>query len=226
MRKFMVILLLSSFISQSAFAWGGGYAQIPYLIRIITENVKRYQQLREMIRNARDRERFIKAINAGIENSIGLIESLPIKDESILGELKEFKKAYKLLQDLYGVIPKTQDAARQMLHDQTVAEALKVVAVLQDYATREEKNAKKIFYQARNASPKGAQRMTAQVNAKILHTLNQLLKVNGQILKLQSEQLAITNKSSKDESSHYKSVTNALSRGLNNFNGDFNLPKF
>ena len=51
MRKAMAIL----FCVVQAEAWGfTGAAQVPYLIRLVTENVKRYHQLREVIKQAEE----------------------------------------------------------------------------------------------------------------------------------------------------------------------------
>ena len=143
-----------------------------------------------------------------------------------MGSLRDFRRAYNELQRLYGAVPRTSDQKILLLHDRTIAEALKVVATLKDYTSREEKNATKVYHQARNTSLKGAQRMNTQINAKILHTLNQLLKINGQILKLQSEQFAMQNKEAKDTSSHYLGLKSALSNGLNKFEADYKLPRF
>ena len=84
----------------------------------------------------------------------------------------------------------------------------------------------KISIQSRQASPKGAARMNAEVNAQILHTLNQLLRVNGQMLKLQSESLALNNKDGKDSVLGHQKVKQDLKSGLTSFRGDFNLPRF
>ena len=226
----LALCLSLSVPSHAFFGLAGGavsgMAQVPYLIKILAENVKRYQQLRNMIEYAKDQRKLMKMIHSGLENSIGLLQSLPIEDEGILANLREFKQAYDTLQKLYGKIPKSEEAAMQALHDQTIAEALKMVTLLKKYAAREERNAIKVFNQVVNASPRGASRINAQTNAKILFTLNQLLKINGQMLKVQSEQLAIMNKGSKDDTAHYNSISVALSQGLNNFNPDYSLPKF
>ena len=40
--------------------------------------------------------------------------------------------------------------------------------------------------------------MTAQMSAQILHALNQVIRINSQLLQLQSERLASETKGSKD----------------------------
>lgn len=205
---------------------GAGWAQLPYIIQILTENIKRYHQLKTMIKTAKEREQYLKLINSGLENSIGLLTSLPIEDEKILTQIKDFKLAFDTIQKVYGVIPKSEEAALQMLHDQTVAESIKMASSIKNYAKKQEENASKISIQSRTASPKGAARMNAEVNAKILHTLNQLLRINGQILKLQGENLAMANKSGKDSVGHFNKINHDMKQGLKSFNGSFNLPHF
>lgn len=226
----MIVSLALILNTSSSFAFwgdgGAGWAQIPYLVKILAENIKRYQQLKMAIDTAKHGNDYIRLINSGLENSIGLLNSLPIKDEKILSELKNFQKAYNTIQDVYGKIPKSGESALQMLHDQTVAESIKMASNIKSYAEKQEENATKISIQSRNASPKGAARMNAETNAKILHTLNQLLRINGQILKLQGENLAMMNKQGKDSVGHFNKINSDIKKNLKRFDGSFNLPKF
>ena len=99
-------LTLTSTKSYSFWGDGGaGWAQIPYLVKILAENIKRYQQLKAMVDTAKNRDQYIRLINSGLENSIGLLNSLPIKDEKILSEIRSFQKAFNTIQKVYGVIP-------------------------------------------------------------------------------------------------------------------------
>lgn len=179
-----------------------------------------------MIDTARNSDEYIRLINSGLENSIGLLNSLPIKDEKILGEIKNFQVAFNTIQEVYGAIPKSNEAALQMLHDQTVAESIKMATKIKEYAIEQEENATKISIQSRSASPKGAARMNAETNAKILHTLNQILRINGQILKLQGENLAMVNKNGKDSVAHFNKINSDIRKSFKSFDGEFDLPKF
>lgn len=228
MTGFIVLSLSFPFQSARAF-WGdggAGWAQIPYLVKILAENIKRYQQLRMVINQAQNHDQYFRLINQGLENSIGLVNSLPIKDEEILADLRNFQNAVKTIEQVYGKIPQSEEAVLQLLHDQSVAESLKMVNVAKDYSKKQEENAQRISIQSRQASPKGAARMTAETNAQILHTLNQLLRVNGQMLKLQSETLAMNNKQGKDSVHSHKKVKTDMTSSLTGFRGDFSFPKF
>lgn len=170
-----------------------------------------------MIHNARNHEQYIRAINAGLENTIGLLDSLPIKDEKILAELRSFKNSYDTILNLYGQIPKSPDSAMQMLHDQTIAESLRMINSFKDFSQKQEENSEMIRIQSRNASPKGAVRMTAESNAMILKSLNQLIRLQSQSLKMQSEQFAHTNKGDKQSVASYQRINNDLGNGFKNF---------
>lgn len=205
---------------------GAGWANAAYLAKILTENVKRYQQLRMMIDQARNHEQYLKLLNQGLENSIGLMNSLPIKDERILGELRSFQSALNAIETIYGQIPDSEEAALQLLLDQTVAESIKMINDTKEYSRIQEENATKISIQSRQASPKGAARMTAETNAQILHTLNQILRVNGQMLKLQGEKLAMNNKDGKDSIQGHQKLKSDMRTSLAGFRGDFKFPRF
>jgi hypothetical protein len=227
--KYKLILLLLIFSRQSqAFLGdgGAGWAQLPYLIKILEENYKRYKQLQIMIQSAKNQEEFLKSLTTGLDNSIGLLESLPLKNEKILSDLKDFKKGYNSVLDLYGAIPKSKEEALQVLHDKSVAESFKMVAMTDDHSRLQEENADLIKINAREASLKGAARMTAESNALILDSLNQLIKLQAQSLKLQSEQLAIQNKNSKTQVDSFQKINHGLSDGFKKFQQQPRLVRF
>lgn len=218
----MVILI----IPYNAHSFIGGAAQIPYLIRLVTENIKRYQQLRMMINQAKNRDNYMRLINEGINNAVGVILNLPIKDEGILAELEHFKDAMEAIEELYGVIPNSKESKMFLLHDRTVAESIKLINASKKYAKVQEQNASQVYSQAVRASPKGAQRMVVVTNSQILHTLSQLVRINGQMLKLQSEKFASKNKEGKDSVGHFNKINYDIGQGLKHYKGDFKLPRF
>ena len=222
-----LILFLLPLPSYAFLADGGaGWAQITYLTKILAENVKQYQQLKTLAQDNKMQFQYMKQINQGLENSLGLLKTMPIRDSSILGEIENFEKAYRKVQDLYGNVPSGQERELYRLHDQTVAEGIKMSINVKEYTQKQEENAQKIAWQGRQASPKGAARMNTEVNAQILHTLNQLLKINGQLLKIHSEQFALTNKGEKDSQKSYNKINADVKYEVSNFHGDFGFPKF
>ncbi len=215
----------ASLVSTSAKAdvFGGDVA---VLLQILEENIRHYYQLQQMIQQGRDAGNYLRMINAGLDNSIGLLQSLPIKDEKVLADLRDFRATMGKVQGLYGAVPKSPEEALQTLHDQTVAESLKMANNFKDYSETQEKNSDVIAAQSRDASPKGAARMQAETSAQILKSLAQILRLNTQMLKLQSEQLAINNKASKEGVANFQRVSRDLGSGFSNFDPEMKLTRF
>lgn len=196
------------------------------LMQILQENIRHYYQLQEMIKQGQNADSYLRWINRGLDNSIGLLQSLPIKDEKVLSELKEFRQAMGKVSTLYGQVPRSPEEALQLLHDQTVAESLRMATSFKAYSETQEMNSNLARIQARDASPKGAARMQVEMSADILKSLSQLIRLNTQMLKLQSEQLAINNKSSKEGVANFQKVSRDLGSGFSNFKPDMKLTRF
>ena len=216
--------------SHAIFGDGGsGFMQLEQLARIIKDNAKRYRQLKAIIKTGKENREHLRNINAGIENIVVSVESLPLKDRKILHKMKDFHTAYNSLLEIYGDIPKGGDQTMYRLNDETVAESVAMVGDIHTYASGQEKNAALTAGRVGEASLKGAARMNAHTNTQILHTLNQLLKVNGQMLKLQSENLAMANKKEKDMAGGRRRIDRDIATGfkkLSRVNKDFKIPVF
>lgn len=229
-KLYTLLLMIALVSNQGAFAFwgdgGAGWANYAYLIKIYQENLRRYLQLREMMQQARNHESLIRTINAGIDNAMGVMHVLPLKDDRILSQLQEFQIALKKVEELYGMTPKSSNEALHRLHDQTIAESLKLNNVLQEYSVKQERNATSVFIQSRQASPKGAERMNAQMSAQILHSVNQLIKVNGQMLKLQSETLAFNNKRDKDSTAGFNKTSDDFKGSMMEYKPNYSFPRF
>lgn len=199
---------------------------VAVLTQILAENIRHYYQLQQMIGQGRDQADFLRQLNAGLENSIGLLQSLPVKDEKILSDLREFQGALRSVTNVYGMIPKSQESIMQTLHDQTIAESLRMVNTFKDYSETQEQNSILIAAQSRDASPKGAARMQAETSAQILRSMSQLIRLNTQMLKLQSEQFGMNNKAGKDSVGNFQRVNQDLGKSFQGFKSDMGLVKF
>ena len=205
---------------------GAGWAQYPYIVKMLTEAYKRYSQLKLIIEQGKYHDNYLKFINEGLDNVVGLISVLPIKDEKILSDIGSFQQAMKKVGSVYGEIPKSPESEMQLLHDQTIAESFELTNNANKYAERQEKNAVLIFNQAGNTSPKGAARINAATSAQVLHTMSQLLKINGQMLKLQSEQFAAINKQDKESVGHYQKISHDIQGSFTGYVPDFGIQRF
>lgn len=193
---------------------------------LLQEARKRYTQLRGMIDETKSHNDLIRKINAGLINSAGLLESLGVKDEGILRDLKSFNQAVATIEDIYGLIPLSRESPMHRLHDETVAESLRMINTFKKYSEDQEANSQIIRSQARDASPKGAQRMTAESNALILQGMTQLIRLQNQSLKMQSEQFALTNKREKEEVKTYNQINSELDSAFRNLKVGGSLPRF
>lgn len=231
MRKKIIVMILPFLLiappSHGFLGDGGaGWAQIPYLIKILTENYKRYQQLKLMMDQAKRSDNYFKTIHQGLENISGLMQSLPIKDHGVLRELKDFNKSIKAVANIYGQIPKSPEEALHKLHDQTVAESFRMVNSFKDFSKSQESNSDSLRIQSQSASPKGAARAIAVSNALILKSINQLIRLQSQSLKMQSEQLAMKNRQDKSSVASYQEVDRSLGLAFKNFKREKSFIKF
>ncbi|MDB5039158.1 MAG: hypothetical protein JWQ35_2686 [Bacteriovoracaceae bacterium] len=218
-----IIALIFTTAPVRADFWGGDVA---VLMKILAEDLRRYQQLQTMISQSKDQREFMRILNSGIDNINNLITALPIKDQRILENLQTFQDASRQIETLYGSVPVSEEAPLEHLHDETVAESIKLTNDSKIYANQQEQNANRIITESRSASPKGAARISAQTSAEILHTLNQLLKIDGQMLKLQSEQLALRNKEEKDSVRHFQQVRTDVATSTKTYQANLDFPKF
>lgn len=232
LKKKVTVLVLCGvmgFATPSFAIWGdggAGWAQLPYLIKILAENYKRYQQLRSMMEQSRNHRQWLQTVHSGLENAGFLLESLPVKDEKILSQLRSFDKSIRTIEDIYGAIPKSKEEVIHRLHDNTVAESLRMIHDFQKYAEKQESNSVVLASNSRAASPKGAARIAATTNAEILRSLSQLIRLNSQMLKLQGEQLAMDNKRGKSQVASYQRINNDLGSGFKHFSPTMSLPRF
>lgn len=192
----------------------------------MAESIRRYQQLQMMIQYSKDAQSYMREINRGLDASIRLIESLPIKDEKILSQLRTFQKSLQEIEKIYGVIPKSPDEAFQQINDMAVAESLRMVNGANEYAEKQEQNSVHLEARSWDLSPKGAMRMQAQVSSQILHTLNQILRMNAQLLKMQSADLAAKNREEKQNVMKFQKFSKEVAITSKSFTGDLSLPKF
>ena len=227
-RGVVVFVLTTLFMTNTPIAlagFGSGWAQIGYLSKILSENHRRYKQLKFMIKDVRDQKNFVRAVHRGIENTTGLLESLPIGDNNVLSGVRSFSASLNKVSELYGKIPKSPEQAVQLIHDKSVAESIKMIGGFKKFAQKQELNSETIQSQAREASPKGAARMAAESNAQILMAVSQLIRLESQKLKLQSEALAMKNRKEKQSVKLFQKLSGDFRSAFGGFRPTRGLPR-
>ena len=208
---FLITILLFGGNAQAFLDLGAGPAQVVQLGKILEENIRRYKQLKQIIEQNDGNREYLRILNEGINNAEGLLQSLPLDNDKEMEGIRKIRK-------VYGDIPRSEEYNLRLLHDKTASEGFKLASEADRYTKRQEKNADRVFEQARRASPQGAQRMSAQTGAQILHSLSQLIKINSRMLKLQGQQLAYQNKKGKDSAVHFDKITGDIKKAIKAIN--------
>ncbi len=227
-KEVLACVLAALFVSNSPIALAGlgsGWVQVGYLTQILSENYRRYKQLKSMVKDAHEQKTFLRAIHKGIENTTGLLESLPIRDNNVLSGLRTFSSSLDAVSKLYGKIPKSKEQAIQLIHDKSVAESLNMIGGFKQFAEKQELNSETIQAQAREASPKGAARMAAESNAQILMAVTQLIRLESQNLKMQSEILAMKNRREKQSVSSFQKLSGDFKSAFSGFRPTKGIPR-
>lgn len=107
--------------------------------------------------------------------------------------------------------------------DQSVAEALMLHNEAFQYAGNVDSEVERIKDYAKDVSPLGAGRLTAQSMGVLITVLNQVLRTNAAILKVQSEQLALQNRREKLSSEQFKTQYKQVGTALQNLKKDYRI---
>jgi hypothetical protein len=105
-----------------------------------------------------------------------------------------------------------------------VAEAINLHNEAYRYADQLDPEAERIKSYAAETSPQGAGRLTAESVGILIHAVNQLLRTNASILKLQGESLALANRREKLASAQFREQYTTLSRALSDLKPTYDLP--
>lgn len=226
LKYFVAVLVFSVTLliprSVNADFWGG---DLPLLAQIVFNTLQQLSQLRTIVGNAQDTLHLLEDINSGIRDAMVIIKTMNTTIQpGILGELQNPEQVLRVIERLYGAIPQTAEARTQALTDQSVAEAITLHNQAFDYASRVDPEAERIKDYSRNVSPLGAERLTAESVGVLIHVMNQILRTNAALLKINSENLALQNKKEKLNSQQFKMQYDGLSQGFLNSQSNYDLP--
>lgn len=217
----IIFVLLFSSIPARADFWGG---DLPLLANILAQAIKQVAQLQAILGNGKDSLNFMRDINQGIRDAMRLQATLNRTLKSGNWNLADVNEILHQMEELYGKIPLTAEAKMQSTHDMTVAESIHLHNEAFRYAGEVDPEAERMKQYAEHASPQGAAKASLQAQGVTIHVLNQLLRTNAALLKVQSEQLAMQNRKSKLQSEQFRQQYEELGRNLGNAKGGFTLP--
>ncbi|MBI4925852.1 MAG: hypothetical protein HY843_08010 [Bdellovibrio sp.] len=217
---FIASITLSVTPARSDF-WGG---DVIVLGKILAESIKQLTALNKILGNGQDSFRYLKDINKGISDALNLLNTMNSSLHSgQFGNINDPTELMRALQELYGAIPKTSEAKVQAANDQGATEAIVLHNQAFEYASQIDPEAERIKDYARNVSPQGAAKLTAQSLGVLIHVTNQLLRTNAAILKVLGQNLAMENKKEKLNSDHFRIQYEDMSRSLNQLRGGYDL---
>ncbi len=218
------VLLIFSLRSTPAHAdfWGG---DIPLLIEIVANTLQQISQLRDIIGTGKDTLNYIRDINRGLQDALSIAKTMNQKlSPGILSDLQGAEQAMAVIEQLYGGVPKTSEARMQQTMDRSAAEAIHLHNEAFRYADQIDPEAERIKDYARVVSPQGAEKLTAQSLGVLIHVMNQVLRTNAAMLKLQSEQLALNNRKEKLGSEQFRVQYDGLAKAFSSLKPEYKLP--
>lgn len=221
-KVLLALALLMPAVPARADMWGG---DLVYLAQILQQAILQVQQLKSILGTSEDSFHFLQEINEGQRQALRILNTMNRSlQPGNLSDLKDIEAVIREVQDIYGKIPVTAEAKTQSTHDLTVAESIQLHNDAFKYADTVDPEAQRIINYAQIASPQGAAKTSLEAQGAMIHVLNQVLRTNAAILKVQSESLAMENRRSKLQSEAFRAQYDELSSGLANSKSSFNLP--
>lgn len=224
MKKFIIILLLLFPLSARADLFGG---DVVVLAQILAQNVKQLIELQKILSNGKDNLELLQEVNRGINDSLNLIRTIsPYVNPGMYGELKNIEDILKKFNVVFSKIVDSPDAPAQKSVDTAIAEAVMMNNRIYDYTAEIDKIGEDIKSYSHSVSPGGAAKLTAQSLGVMIHVMNQQLRAQGTLLKLEAQGLAQSNKKEKDQTAQYLDSASDISKSLKASNPTFQRPRF
>lgn len=220
-RITLCAMLFSVSIPARADFWGG---DLVYLAQILQQAIMQVEQLRSILGNGRDSLNFMRDLNQGLRDAIRLINTMNrTMNGGNLSDIRDLTNLIKELETIYGKIPATSESKIQSTHDLTVAQSIQLHNDAFRYADEIDPEAERMKQYAQVASPQGAAKASLQAQGVQIHVLNQILRTNAALLKVQSENLAFQNRKAKIQSEQFRQQYSELARSLQGFKPGFTL---
>ncbi len=219
---FAAIFWISSTQIAVADMFGG---DIAVLVQILSNSVQQLAQLQQILGTGKDSLRLMEDINRGLKDAMVLSQIInrPLSSGT-LSDLQNVQLAMQRVEELYGLVPRGPEAAAQKTTDQTVAEAFTMHNEAFRYADQVDPEAERIKDYAKFVNPQGAGRLTAQSIGVLINVMNQVLRTNAAMLKMQGQQLAMQNHAQKLSSEQFRSQYQELSRNFARLTPAYDLP--
>ena len=224
-RAFVTAIVIATLlIAKPARAdfWGG---DLPLLAQILANSIQQLAKLQSILGTGQDTLGLLREVNRGLRDAVQLIRTAnQTLKPGALSDLGDLDQVLSKVEQLYGRVPNTSEKNLQLLTDRSVAEAIDLHNEAFKYADRLDPEAERIKDYAQVVNPVGAAKVTVQSLGMMIHVLNQILRTNAAMLKLQSENLALQNRRGKLDSEQFKSQYEGVSEAFGQLKSNYQLP--
>jgi hypothetical protein len=214
-RVFMSILIGFSLLMPKvakADLFGGDVA---VLTQILVQTIKQLYELRQIYQNGSDSLSLMRDINRGIRIGLGIVRVInPRFNPGLYGSLETAESVQRAIEELYGVIPQTSEYRLQEAQDRAVSESISMNGTLFEYADDVDAEAKRIISHAQGVNPQGAAKLTAESLAILIGVTTQVLRTNSMMLKMMGQNMALSNRKEKLQSSQFKNQYEGISNAF------------
>jgi hypothetical protein len=228
MKKFIfvAVIVLSLCIPSISHADMFG-ADVSVLMQILAEDIQQLLQLEDILKNGQQNLDLLREINQGINDSLSMIRTIsPYVNPGQYSELKTVQDVLQKFGIVFGTVVNSPDAPSQQSVDTAIAEAVTMDNAIFDYTKQTDEIGEQIKSYSHSVSPGGAAKLTAESLGVILHVMNQQLRAQGVLLKLQAQGLAQSNKREKDHTAEYLKSAGDISAAMQDANPTFERPRF
>ena len=224
----MLVVFLVAFLGTESVVRADMFgADVGVLTQILAEAIEQLAELRSILQNGQDTFNLLDRVNRGINDSLNLIQTMnPKANPGVFGDLRKVEDVLAKFSDIYGVVVDSPDAKAESSVDQSVAEAVALNNSVYEYTKQMDQVGEDIKTFSHEVSPGGAQKLTAESLGVVIHVLNQILRAQGTLLKLQAQSVAITNKHEKDSSAQYLFTAGTISDAMQTNDSQFERPRF
>ncbi len=228
MKKIALVLLIVFHSTPSkAFLFGAFGGDAIVLSQILAQAIQQLAQLKQIFGAAKENLDLVRQINQGINDSLNLLKKVqPNLDPGIYRDWENSSDGLGKLQKIYGEIPTSQEAVIQRDTDQSIAEAISFNNSFYKYSSELDSIGEQIQSASHLVSPGGAQKLSAQALGLLIQVLNQNLRAESTLLKLQAQDLALKNRKEKSETQSFLDVSQGLSDAIKSERVTFAVPRF
>lgn len=188
---------------------------VAVLTQILANALQQLSQLRSIVSNGSDNLNLLRDINRGIRDGLTVIQIInPKFNPGLYADLNTAESVMRIINNLYGKIPQTSEYRLQEAQDRSVAESIAMNGTLFQYADQAELESQRIFEHSQIVSPQGAAKLTAQSVAVLIGVSTQVLRTNSMMLKMMSENMALSNRHEKLQSQQFMNQYDGLSGAI------------